>query len=44
MSRTVAILNGVAPGCCEEIGRIDNERVEDEVLKLMVATVRPGRA
>jgi hypothetical protein len=39
-SRTVAILNDVAPGASEEIERIDNNRVEDEVLKLMAATGR----
>ena len=40
----VAILNGEAPGGEADIGRIDNQRVEDEVLKLMAATVRPSRA
>ena len=43
-SRTVAILNDRVPGGSEDIGRIDNKRVEDEVLKLMAATVRPARA
>jgi hypothetical protein len=40
VSRTVTILNGAAPHGSEDIGRIDAERVEDEVLKLLAATVR----
>ena len=40
VSRTVTILNGAAPHGSEDIGSIDAERVEDEVLKLLAATVR----
>jgi hypothetical protein len=40
LSRSVTIQNGAAPRGSEELGHIDAERVEDEVLKLLAATVQ----